>query len=63
MSNYICDVGNDKVVLEVYECECGLHLGMDSTYLIETEGIVKVGCPACGETLICGSAGKEDLDE
>ena len=40
-------VENDKVQLEVIECECGFHLGLDATYLDQVADIV-MHCPACG---------------
>lgn len=46
-SKYIGDVETDDVILEVYECECGFHLGIDATYL-EQVTPVKIKCPSCG---------------
>ena len=43
-------IENDQVSLEVVECVCGFHLGIDATYL-EQVGDVKVTCPSCGFVL------------
>ena len=43
---YIADVNQDPFVLEVYECECGFHIGLDSTY-IEHVGHIEIECPNC----------------
>jgi|GEM_PF-6307461 len=40
-------VETNKSALEVYECPCGFHLGVDATYL-EQVGGVYVKCPSCG---------------
>jgi len=44
-------VETDRVVLEVYECVCGYHLGVDSTYL-EQVGDVHGYCPSCSKSYI-----------
>lgn len=43
-------VGNDQVQLEVIECDCGFHLGLDSAYLEQLDNI-RVVCPACAALL------------
>ena len=40
------DIRSDKVVLEVYECKCGFHIGIDSTFL-EQVSDVSLNCPSC----------------
>lgn len=40
-------VQNDKVQLEVIECDCGYHMGIDATYLEQVGDFVAV-CPSCG---------------
>ena len=35
-----------QVQLEVIECDCGYHMGIDATYL-DHEGDFKVICPSC----------------
>ena len=47
MSKYIEDVETDIVSLEVWECECGFHIGLDSTYLDQVENAIKIQCPSC----------------
>ena len=47
---------NSQVSLEVVECDCGYHMGIDATYL-EQVGDFKTKCPACGAevdtTVVC----------
>ena len=45
---HIGDVETDKYSLEVYECKCGFHLGLDATYL-EQVGDICIICPSCNE--------------
>ena len=40
-------VENDQVQLEVVECDCGFHLGLDATYLVQVDDI-ELHCPSCG---------------
>jgi hypothetical protein len=42
---------NLQYELEVVECVCGYHMGIDATYL-EQKGAVKATCPACQKELI-----------
>jgi predicted nucleic acid-binding Zn-ribbon protein len=37
----------EQYELEVVECECGYHMGIDSTYLLQV-GDMTVECPSCG---------------
>ena len=46
MAKYICSIENDKVQLEVFECDCGFHLGLDFTYMDQVDDI-KIECPSC----------------
>jgi len=39
-----------KVELEVFECLCGFHIGLDATYL-DLVGNVEIRCPACESTI------------
>jgi len=41
---------NDKVQLEVVECDCGYHMGIDFTY-IDQVGDFKTKCPSCGKEI------------
>lgn len=40
------DVENDQVQLEVYECDCGFHIGLDATYTDQV-GEISIRCPHC----------------
>lgn len=35
-----------SVELEIVECACGFHLGVDATFLLQV-GAVTVACPSC----------------
>ncbi len=37
---------NDKCKLEVVECTCGFHIGIDASYLTQVAD-VKIECPSC----------------
>jgi hypothetical protein len=43
-------VETDKVQLEVIECDCGFHLGIDATYLDQVGDFV-ISCPSCSEMI------------
>lgn len=43
-------VENDQVQLEVIECDCGYHMGVDATYLDQV-GDFETNCPSCGMTI------------
>jgi len=40
-------VETEKIQLEVIECDCGFHIGLDATYLIQIGDFI-IECPACG---------------
>lgn len=42
-------VSEDNFELEVYECDCGFHIGLDSTFLDQV-GDITITCPSCEET-------------
>lgn len=46
-AKFIESVTTDKVELEVYECECGFHLGIDATYIDQVSDCSFI-CPSCG---------------
>jgi hypothetical protein len=46
----LSDVEVDGAQLEVYECTCGFHIGIDATFL-EQVGPVLVTCPSCDKHL------------
>ena len=39
-------IETDQVQLEVIQCDCGFHTGIDASYL-DQEGDVKMICPVC----------------
>lgn len=39
-------VESDQVQLEVIECDCGYHMGIDATYLDQVGDFV-TDCPSC----------------
>ena len=41
---------NDIATLQVHECDCGFHIGMDATYL-EQVGNIVTQCPSCKTVL------------
>ena len=43
-------IENDRVSLEVIECDCGFHIGLDATYLIQVDDI-EIPCPSCGRII------------
>jgi hypothetical protein len=36
--------------LDVIECDCGFHLGLDATYLDQVSEI-QIDCPSCGKII------------
>jgi hypothetical protein len=51
-------IETDQYSLEVLECACGFHLGVDASYLDQVSCDIKFACPACEEDFDC-----EVLDE
>lgn len=51
MCKFIESVETEIISLEVYECVCGFHIGVDATYLEQVDG-VKIKCPSFGEKII-----------
>ena len=43
-------IETEKCSLEVIECDCGFHLGIDATYLDQVDG-VDIECPSCRKML------------
>ena len=39
-------IKNEQVDLEIIECDCGFHLGLDATYLDQVGDFV-IKCPSC----------------
>jgi len=46
MTKRLTDIETDEVQLEVYECECGFHIGLDATYT-EQVAEINLDCPVC----------------
>lgn len=46
---WITSLHNDKCELEVFECECGFHLGIDATWVDQDVYDLKyvIECPNC----------------
>jgi len=40
-------VPKEKCQMDVIECDCGYHMGIDTSF-IEAEGHFVIRCPACG---------------
>jgi len=47
-------VETEEYSLEVIECDCGFHLGIDATYLDQVDG-VDIECPSCGKIISAGA--------
>jgi hypothetical protein len=43
-------VETDKVQLEVIECDCGFHIGLDATFIDQVDDII-CRCPSCGKEI------------
>lgn len=43
-------VENGQVSLEIGECDCGYHFGVDATYLDQV-GDFAFSCPSCGKVI------------
>ena len=43
-------IENDQVQLEVVECDCGYHIGIDATFL-DQMGDFNTLCPNCGRMI------------
>jgi len=47
-------VQSDQYELEVIECDCGFHIGLDATYLDQVGG-VDIICPSCKQIISVGA--------
>ena len=43
-------IETEEYTLEVIECDCGFHIGLDATYLDQVDSIDTM-CPSCGEII------------
>jgi hypothetical protein len=50
MIKFIESINTDKVQLEVIECECGYHMGLDFTFLDQVGDFI-CECPSCGSEI------------
>jgi hypothetical protein len=57
MTKRLKDIENDECMLEVYQCSCGYHMGVDYTYLeyVAENGVIAIPCPSCGERIVTDS--------
>ncbi len=40
-------VENEQIQMEIIECDCGYHMGIDATFLDQVADF-KTNCPSCG---------------
>lgn len=52
-------VENDQVDLEIGECDCGYHFGVDATFLEHVTDFI-FECPSCGRKIDTGKLFKDD---
>lgn len=52
-------IETDQYSLEVYECQCGFHIGLDFTY-IDQIGDICVFCPNCAESICTNEEEQEE---
>jgi len=52
MALYIEAIKTDVCEIELYECECGLHIGIDSTYLEQVDESPDWKCYVCNKVII-----------
>lgn len=55
-------VKNDTVEMEVIECDCGYHLGVDASYLMQVGDFITI-CPSCKSTINTKKILKEEEEE
>lgn len=46
-TKHVGDIETDEFSLEVYECVCGFHIGLDATYLDQVDESIILSCPSC----------------
>lgn len=59
MMKRLDSVETETVVLEVGECDCGYHFGVDATFLVDV-GDFKFACPSCGKEIDTATLFPED---
>ena len=60
MSALIECLDNGRVQLSVYECGCGFHIGIDSSFLEQVEEL-SVTCPSCGERITTAEGDEKEF--
>jgi hypothetical protein len=50
----------EEYELEVVECDCGYHMGMDATYLLQVEDFITI-CPSCQTEIKTAEVCSEEL--
>jgi hypothetical protein len=50
MAKRLDSIETEQVQLEIIECSCGFHIGIDATYLDQVDDI-KFMCFACNNTI------------
>lgn len=55
-------VETGKVQLEIGECDCGYHFGVDATYLEQVGDFVFI-CPSCKKPIDTAKVFPEDVSE
>jgi hypothetical protein len=48
--SFIASIETDKISLEVFECRCGFHLGLDASFLDQVKELT-IKCPSCTGTI------------
>ena len=43
-------IENEQVQMDIVECDCGYHMGLDASYLIQV-GDFKADCPSCDSVI------------
>jgi hypothetical protein len=41
---------HERFSIDVFECQCGFHIGLDSTFLDQV-GCINIPCPSCHENI------------
>lgn len=59
---WLKSVDDGQIEMEIFECQCGYHLGVDSTYLQQVDDI-RTACPSCDRIIDSQSLMKEGVDE
>ena len=59
MAKKLEDVEAHEYELEVFECFCGFHIGLDATFIDQVRDVT-IDCPACGREISTDEKGDED---